>query len=129
MATPSRHLKLLSLKSSIMNDRHDRVTSLIKEQTAKFIQVEANPDPLITVTSAHITPDYKHLTIYITTIPENKENDALIFLKRNGSLLRSFLKKHSSLKHIPHIEFAIDAGERHRQHIDDIAREIKKDTV
>lgn len=111
-----------------MNERHDRVLSMVKEQAANFIRVEANPDPLITVTSAHITPDQKHLTIYFTTIPEEKESDALIFLKRNGSEFRHYLKKHSSLKNIPHIEFAVDAGERHRQHIDDIARDIKQDS-
>lgn len=108
-----------------MSDRHDRITSILKEQAARFIQQEANPDPLITVTGAYITPDQKRVTIFVTTIPEEREADALVFLKRNGTEFRHFLKKHSSLKMIPHIEFAIDAGERHRQNIDRIASELK----
>lgn len=109
-----------------MHDRHEKVASLIKEHAAKFIQQEANTDPLITVTGTTISPDYKRVTILVTTIPDTKEQDALIFLKRCASELRHYIKKHSNLKIIPHIDFAIDYGERHRQHIDDIARNINK---
>lgn len=110
-----------------MSDRHVRVSSILKEYAAKFIQLEANPDPLITVTNAEITPDQKRVTIFVTTIPETREADALTFLKRNGTEFRHYLKKHSSLKMIPHIDFAIDAGERHRQNIDRITSELKVD--
>lgn len=107
-----------------MHDRHDRVVSLLKEQAAKFIQQEANSDPLITVTHASISPDYKRVTIFVTTIPDGKEAEALIFLKRYGGEFRHYVKKHCNLKIIPHVDFEIDYGERHRQHIDDIARDI-----
>jgi ribosome-binding factor A len=103
-------------------DRHDRVKSLLHEMAANFIQVEANPNPLITVTHVETSPDYRKATIYFTTIPDGKEPDALIFLKRSASAMRHHIKKKSDLKIIPHLEFAIDAGERHRQRIDDIAR-------
>ncbi len=108
-----------------MNDRHLRVESLIKELVAGFIQQEANTDPLITVTRATTAPDYRRVTIYFTTIPDGREEDALIFLKRCGSELRGYIKKKSNLKIIPFIEFSVDYGERHRQDIDVIAREIE----
>jgi len=110
-----------------MHDRHDRVVSLLKEHAAKFILQEANTDPLITVTNATISPDYKRVTIFVTTIPDSKEADALIFLKRYSSEFRHYVKKNSNLKVIPHVDFEIDYGERHRQHIDEIARDIKRD--
>ena len=110
-----------------MHDRHVRVVSLLKEHAANFIRQESNPDPLITVTNATISPDYKRVTIFITTIPEDREADALIFLKRYGSEFRHYIKKHSNLKIIPHVDFEIDAGERHRQHIDEISRDIKSE--
>ena len=106
-------------------DRHDRVISLIKELSAEFIQQESNTDPMITVTSATTSPDYRKVTIYFTTIPDGREEDALIFLKRNATELRHYLKKKSNLKIIPHIDFMIDAGERHRQHTDEVFREIE----
>ena len=104
-------------------DRHIQVANLIKEQVAKYIAAEANTDPMITVTRTDIAPDYRNATIFITTLPEGREQDALIFLKRNGRELRRFVMKQSNLKIIPHLSFDIDIGERHRQHIDELVRE------
>ena len=112
-----------------MQDRHERVATLLQERAAQFIRVEANTDPLITVTRASVSPDYKRATIFVTTIPDTpeKEQHALIFLKRYSGEFRSQVKKSLAMKIIPHIEFEIDYGERHRQNIDEIARNIKKD--
>lgn len=108
--------------------RQLRVESLIREIVAAFIQQEANTDPLITVTRVTTAPDYKRVTVYFTTIPDGQEREAaaLAFLMRSGGELRGFVKKNSNLKVIPFIEFSVDYGERHRQHIDEIAREIEK---
>lgn len=108
-----------------MFDRHQRVESLIRELVASYIQHEANTDPLITVTRVSSSPDYRRMTVFFTTIPEGKEEDAMIFLKRTGGDLRSYVKKKSNLKIIPFLEFSVDYGERHRQNIDEIAREIE----
>ena len=105
-------------------DRHDRAASLLKEVIAKFVQQEANTNPMITVTHVTVSPDYRKVTAYVTTIPDGREADALIFLKRSASEMRGYVKKKTNLKIIPHLEFAYDYGEKHRQHIDEIAREI-----
>lgn len=105
-------------------DRHDRAASLIKEVVATFIRIEANTNPMITVTHVTVSPDYRRVTVYITTIPDGRESDALVFLKRSASEMRGYVKKKTNLKIIPHLEFAYDYGEKHRQHIDEIANEI-----
>ncbi|MAZ30350.1 hypothetical protein CL655_03660 [bacterium] len=104
-------------------DRHTQVANLIKEQAATFIATEANTDPMITVTRTDISPDYRNATIFITTLPEGRENDALIFLKRSGGDMRRFIMKQTNLKIIPHLNFDLDVGERHRQHIDELVNE------
>ena len=109
-------------------DRHDRAASLLKEVVAKFIQIEANTNPMITVTHVTVAPDYRRVTVYITTIPDGRESDALVFLKRSASEMRGYVKKKTNLKIIPHLEFAYDYGEKHRQHIDLIASEIDQNT-
>ena len=109
-----------------MYDRHQRVESLIRELVASYIQQEANTDPLITVTRVTSSPDYRRMTVFFTTIPDGREDDAIIFLKRAGGDLRAYVKKKSNLKIIPFLEFSVDYGERHRQNIDEIAREIEK---
>ncbi len=103
-----------------MSDRHQRIESLLRELVASFLSVEANPNPLITVTHISSSPDYRNATVYFTTIPEDKEQDALIFMKRSGSHLRQYIKKHSDLKIIPNLTFLIDGGERARQKMDDL---------
>ena len=108
-----------------MSDRHHRVASLLREIIADFIQQEANTNPLITVTYVTTSLDYRHITAFFTTVPSGKEKDAEIFLKRSGSELRSYIKKHSNLKIVPFIDFMVDYGERHRQHIDEISRTIE----
>lgn len=105
-------------------DRHDRVRSVLTELVASFIRLEANPNPLITVTNLNISPDYRYATVFITTIPNGGEDVALIFLKRKGRELRQFAKKHTHLKIIPSFSFEVDYGERHRQHIDEITNKL-----
>ena len=106
-------------------DRRSKVAALIGEQVATFIRHESNTDPMITLTNVDLSPDMKYAIIFVTTIPENREQDAIVFLKRNGSEIRKHLKKQLKLKVIPHLDFMIDAGERHRQHMDEIVREVE----
>jgi len=89
---------------------------MIKERAALFIATEANTDPLITITHATVAPDYRQATIYITTLPEGREADALIFLKRLAGQLRRHIMKQSNLKIVPQLTFDLDVNERHRQH-------------
>ncbi|MCA9357046.1 ribosome-binding factor A [Candidatus Nomurabacteria bacterium] len=107
-------------------DRRTKVAMLLKELAATFIQQEANANPLITVTNVNISPDLSQATIFFTTIPDGREGDALIFLKRNATNLRNYLKKKMRIKAIPHLEFMVDAGERHRQHMDELVHEIEE---
>ncbi len=108
-------------------DRSVRASEIIHALAAKFIQHEANTDPLITVTSVDVSPDQRRVIIFITTIPDDREADALIFLKRSGSAMRDYFKRNSRLKNIPHLEFMVDAGERHRQHMDELVRKIEEE--
>ncbi|MBP6881169.1 MAG: ribosome-binding factor A [Candidatus Pacebacteria bacterium] len=108
-----------------MSDRQIKVTGLIKELAASFVQQEANTDPLITITSVDASPDLRRAIIFFTTIPDGREKDALIFLKRNGTNMRNYFKQKMRIKNIPHLEFMVDAGERHRQHMDELVREIE----
>lgn len=97
-------------------DRHQRVESLLRELAASFVLSEANPNPLITITRVSSSPDYRNATVYFTTIPENREQDALIFMKRFGSEMRQYIRKKSDLKIIPSLQFSVDGTERLRQH-------------
>ncbi len=107
-------------------DRPTKVATLIAELAAKYIQQEANTNPLITVTYATVSKDYANATIFFTTIPEEKQGDALIYLMRSAGDVRRYIMKHMRIKTIPHLEFQIDFGERHRQDTDVLFQEIEK---
>ncbi len=107
-------------------DKHDKVRSVLTEVIATFIREEANTNPLITVTNLVVSSDYKSVRALITTIPDGAEADALVFLKRKATELRTYIKKNARLKYIPHIEIDIDYGERHRQHIDEIVKSVSE---
>ncbi len=106
-----------------MAERKEKMANFIKEQTASFLARENNNTSLITVTGSDISPDFKRATIYITVLPESKENEALSFTKRKRAELREFLKKNMATKVIPFIDIAIDLGEKNRQKIDELLRE------
>jgi len=103
------------LKRLMNKDRHNRVASLLKELAAGYIRQETNSNPLITVTKVSISDNYRAATVFFTTIPEGRENDALIFLKRTAGDFRRLVRKKTNLKIIPNFEFALDVDERHRQ--------------
>lgn len=104
-------------------DRQNRIAEQVAYYVAEFVQKEANADPLITITRAEISSDYSNATIFFTTLPDDRQDDALVFLKRAGSEMRHYVKKHLRIKQIPFLTFSVDYGERHRQHIDEIVRE------
>lgn len=108
-----------------MSDRRVKTAAIIQELAATFIRQEANSNPMITVTSVDLSPDLRKAIIFITTIPDGREPDALIFLKRTATEMRNFLKRKARMKHIPHLEFMVDAGEKHRQHMDEIVRQVE----
>ena len=56
-----------------MSERHTKVVLLLQELAAKFVQHEANADPLITITSADASLDFKKVTSFFKTMPEEKE--------------------------------------------------------
>ncbi len=108
-------------------DRHVRVQALLLELIASFVRLEANANPLITITRTDISPDYKNVKVFFTTIPEKGQEDALVFLKRKGGDLRHYVKKHSNFKIIPFFTFEIDYGERNRQLIDTIVHKVEEE--
>jgi ribosome-binding factor A len=108
-------------------DKHVRFAGIITELAARFIQQEANTNPMITVTRVDLSKDWKSVIVFVTTIPDGREGDAMIFLKRTAGDMRAFFKKHGRMKHIPHLEFMYDAGEKHRQHMDELVKTITKE--
>lgn len=107
-----------------MEHRAEKISHVLKEIIGTFIEENSNRQSMITVTNSHLTSDFKKVTLFVTVFPEQSENAALDFLKRQRSEAREYLKKHSRLARIPFIDFEIDKGEKARQRIDEISKDL-----
>jgi len=103
--------------------RQGKAANLIKELIAEFLGKENNRTSLITVTGCSISPDFKKANIFITVLPENKEEAVLDFVKRKRGDMREYLKKNMATKAIPFLDIDIDRGERNRQKIDELLKQ------
>ncbi|NQV93463.1 ribosome-binding factor A [Candidatus Kaiserbacteria bacterium] len=108
-----------------MSDRVLKVSLLVKDAAADFLNRESNRTSLITVTRANISKDFAKATVFFTVFPDDQQEQVLHFARRKRADFKAYLKSHLRLKRIPFVDFEIDAGEKHRQHIDEISRDIE----
>ena len=106
--------------------RQTQLSLEIRSIAQDFFQRESSGASLITVTRTEVSADMKHGTIFITVLPENKEEAAINFAKRMRTDLRKAVMKKLPVKVIPFFEVEIDYGEKHRQHIDELLRNSSK---
>ena len=108
-----------------MSDRNVQVSLLIKDAAAVFFNRESNHTSLITVTNASISNDFKNATVFFTVFPDDQQEQVLHFARRKRSDFKTYLKSHLRLRRIPFVDFEIDFGEKHRQRIDEISRNVE----
>lgn len=106
--------------------RQEKVSGVLKALAAEFFERESNHTSLITVTNCTISGDLKQATVYFTVLPEDKEEAALNFAKRQRKELRDYVKSKMKMRVLPFLEVEIDLGEKHRQKIDRISDETRK---
>jgi len=100
--------------------RNEKIKNNIKEISALYIEREAGPTSMITVTRVILSPDAKRATIMISVLPKEKENAAYGFIKRNLGELRKNITKNLRINPIPFLDVQIDEGEKNRQKIDEL---------
>lgn len=100
--------------------RNEKITGMIKELSALYIEREGGNTSLITVTRVLLTPDNKHATIMISVLPKEKENAAYGFIKRNLGDMRKYMSSKLKINPIPFLDVKIDEGEKNRQKIDEL---------
>lgn len=105
--------------------RQDKVSNLLMELTAEFLERESNRQSLVTVTRADVSSDLKKAIVYITVLPEEKEEAALDFAKRKRKELREFVKGKIKFRVLPFLDIEIDKGQKVQQKIDEISRGSK----
>ncbi len=107
------------------SQRQTKVSLEILAIVQDFFQRESSGLSLITITRCEVSPDMRQGTIYMTVLPEDKEQAALDFARRMRTEMRRYVMKRLPVKVIPFFEIEIDYGEKNRQHIDELLRKEK----
>ena len=106
------------------SSRNEKLKESIREAAAEFLQKESNYTSLLTVTDVSVSDRSNQATIFFTVLPEDKEKGALDFVKRKRAEFREFFKDKVKMRALPFFDFEIDKGEKNRQKIDEIARNV-----
>jgi len=108
--------------------KDEKFASTISKFAAEYFGIEANKDSLITVTYTNILDRGKRAIVYFTTLPREKEKEALDFTKRRRRDFRQFIMNKKTFGFAPNINFEIDHGEYNRQRIDELSNEFSIET-
>lgn len=100
--------------------RDEKLKDQIKKWSAEFLQRESTGQSLITVTDVRLSADAKEATILFTVLPEDKQEVALEFARRQLGDFRDYMNEKVNVGRMPFFHFDIDRGEKHRQRIDEI---------
>jgi ribosome-binding factor A len=106
------------------SDRDQKLKDVIRVAASEFLQREGNYTSILTVTDISLSDRGSNATIFFTVLPENKEKGALDFVKRKRAEFRDFFKNKARMRALPFFDFEIDRGEKNRQKIDEIARNV-----
>ena len=104
--------------------RDQKLKDIIKEAAAEFLQRESNYTSILTVTDISLSEKSNRAIIFFTVLPEDKEKGALDFVKRKRAEFREYFKSRARMRSLPFFDFEIDKGEKNRQRIDEIARNV-----
>lgn len=108
---------------TINKHKDEKYASLISKFAAEYLSLESNQDSLMTVTRTDILDRGRRAIVYFTTLPREKEIEALEFAKRRARDFRQFIMSKKSFGFAPKIDFCIDLGEHNRQRIDELSNE------
>lgn len=107
-----------------MSIKDEREEHILTQLAAAYIAREAGRSTLITPTRTELGKNRKTATIFVSVFPTEQTDHALLFLKRHKDLFRDSLKKTSRLAVLPYVTFELDFGERNRQRLDELSREL-----
>ena len=100
--------------------KDEKLKDQIKKWAADFLQKESSGASLITVTDVKLSVGAKEATILFTVLPDEKQEAALEFARRQLGDFREFMNQKVKTGRMPFFHFDIDRGEKHRQRIDEI---------
>ncbi len=107
-----------------MSARDEKAASVLVHLAGEYIAREAGRSTLITPTRAEIGSDRKNATVFVSVFPDSDTAHAIEFLSRHAEGFREYMKKAARFSFLPRVRFVADLGEKNRQHLDELSREL-----
>lgn len=106
------------------SQRDEKLKEAIHELAADFFSRESNRKSMITITSVEIEARGSKAKILMTVLPETQEAAALDFAHRQLTDFKHYVQENSRISRVPFFEVAIDKGEKNRQRMDELGKNI-----
>jgi ribosome-binding factor A len=103
-----------------MGQRQTTLSFTLQEIAADFVNLQSNKTSLITITNTELTKTLDKVTFFVSVFPESAEGPAIGFLMRKRGDCKQYIKSKLKTNRIPHVEFALDTGEKNRQRVDEL---------
>lgn len=102
-----------------MSFRIERINEFLHEEVSKILLKELEFDNcIVTVTNVQTTPNLLKSDILITVMPDTKEKEVLLNIKKNIYEIQQIINKKFRAKKVPKICFKIDEGTKNLYKID-----------
>ena len=88
--------------------RNQHLTESIRNYSGDFFARNTSGGSMITVTNVWVSPDNKTADVFISVLPESKNEAAFNFAKRQRTELQKYLFTKIKLSHLPFLDIILD---------------------
>jgi len=111
-----------------MSKRIQRVNALIKRELSQLILKEFDfpLDILVTLTRVETTSDLRDTNVWISIIPDEKNEKIIEILDKNIYFLQQKLNKRLKMRLLPKIKFLEEKKTKEASRVEEILERLKK---
>jgi len=112
-----------------MSKRIQRVNALIKRELSQLILKEFDfpLDILVTLTRVETTSDLRDVNVWISIIPDEKNEKIIEILDKNIYFLQQKLNKRLKMRLLPKIKFLEEKKTKEASRVEEILEKLKAD--
>lgn len=107
-----------------MENKDNKLKEILRELAAEFFSRESNRQSLITITDVDVYAHGSRARILMTVLPTDQEQTAVAFAQRQVGDFKQYVMEKSRIGRIPFFEVALDVGEKNRQKMDEISKNL-----
>lgn len=104
--------------------RDNKLKEVLRELAAEFFARESNRQSMITITDVETYARGSRAKILVTVLPESEEEKAVSFMHRQLSAFREYVMGRSRIMRVPYFEVGLDKGEKNRQRLDEVTKNL-----